>query len=297
MEFASLPAARPLLSVLSSTSLRSATLLSPIVIKVGGSTLEDIPALHSLWAQVVRVAATSPVVIVHGGGKAVDALLKRLNMSVERREGLRVTPDDQIGLITGVLAGTVNKQLVAAINTAAPAAKSPTPKAVGLCLGDAGLCRCVKLTRTPSGVPVDLGRVGEVASGDARVITALLRENFVPVVSSIGIDDSGGLLNINADDAAAALASILHASRLVLLTDVSGVRGGDGIVRPTLNAAQISAMIASGEISGGMIPKVRSALGVAQSTRAPVVILSGESADHLANHLAGHHVGTTILPD
>jgi acetylglutamate kinase len=235
---------------------------------------------------------------VHGGGKAVDSLLKRLNMSVERREGLRVTPDDQIALITGVLAGTVNKQLVAAINTAtATHTTAPTPKAIGLCLGDAGLCRCVKLTRTPSGVPVDLGRVGEVASGDPRVITALLRQNFIPVISSIGIDDAGGLLNINADDAAAALASILHASRLVLLTDVTGVRAADGIVRPTLNAAQISAMIASGEISGGMIPKVRSALAVAQSTRAPVVILSGESADHLANHLAGQSVGTTILPD
>lgn len=264
-----------------STTLRD---IRPIVIKIGGSTLEDIGKLGSLWSALVRVAAERPVVLVHGGGKAVDALLSRLGMTVERKQGLRVTPDDQMGLIAGVLAGTVNKQLVGAINAAGGPGGG---RAVGLALGDGSMVECRQIS-------AELGRVGNVSGGDAEVVKVLLGARFLPVVSCIGADASGGLLNINADDAAAGIAKAVGAASLVLLTDVPGIKGGDGVLRPTLTASEIEAMIAEGAITGGMIVKARSAVDAAKSTGSSVVIMSGESPDALTKYLGGEQVGTTI---
>lgn len=248
------------------------------VIKIGGSTLEDIGRLGALWAALVKIARGT--VLVHGGGKAVDALLKKLDLPVERRNGLRVTPPDQMDLIAGVLAGTVNKKLVGAINAAGG-------RAVGLCVGDGGMLACRVMSE-------DLGRVGEVVGGGGGVLGPLLEGGYLPVVSSIGLDESGGLLNLNADDAAAGIAAAVRASRLILLTDVPGIKGAGGAVRPTLNAREIEAMIASGEISGGMIVKARSAVEASRKTGAAVVILSGETPDALMRSLAGEQVGTTV---
>ena len=122
----------------------------------------------------------------------------------------------------------------------------------------------------------------------------LLKAGYLPVVSSIGMDASGGLLNLNADDAAAGIAGAVGASRLVLLTDVPGIKGGDGVLRPTLTASQVEAMIASGEITGGMIVKARSAVAAGRAAGAAVVIMSGETPDALLRYLAGGSVGTTI---
>lgn len=251
-----------------------------VVIKIGGSTLEDVGRLAPLWSALVQVARTRPIVLVHGGGKAVDALLKRLDLPVERKNGLRVTPPDQIDLITGVLAGSVNKQVVGALNAAGG-------RAVGLCLGDGKMVESRVLSQ-------DLGRVGEVTGGDARVLADLLAAGYLPVVSSIGIDAAGASLNINADDGAAAIARALRAASLVLLTDVPGIKGGDGVLRPTLTASAIEQMILAGEITGGMIVKARSAAGVSKSTGAGVVILSGETPEPLLGFLAGRTVGTTV---
>ena len=260
--------------------MRQAGIQSGIVIKIGGSTLEDVSKLAALWAALVQVSRSMPIVLVHGGGKAVDSLLNRLGMPVERRNGLRVTPPDQMGLIAGVLAGTVNKQLVGAINAAGG-------RAVGLCLGDGGMVECRQMSES-------LGRVGEVVGGEGAILKPLLAGGFLPVVSSIGIDAAGGLLNVNADDAAAGIARAIGASRLVLLTDVPGIKGADGVLRPTLTASQIEAMITGGEITGGMIVKARSAVAAATSTGSSVVIMSGESPDALMRFLAGETVGTTI---
>lgn len=250
-----------------------------MVIKVGGSTLEDVARLGPLWRML---ASMRGVVLVHGGGKAVDALLGRLQIPVERRDGLRVTPPEQIDLIAGVLAGSVNKRLVGALNAAGASA-------VGLCLGDGAMVAC----RVAA---AELGRVGTVEGGRADLLRVLMEQGFMPVVSSIGIDDGGGLLNINADDAAAGVAAALRARRLVLLTDVAGIKGRDGVVRERLGAGEVEAMIASGEISGGMIVKARSALAAARSTGAAVVILSGETPEPLQFLLQGRPVGTTIEP-
>lgn len=256
-----------------------------MVIKIGGSTLEDIGRLGSLWGALAGMAG---VVIVHGGGKAVDGLLKRLEMPVERRNGLRVTPPEQMELIAGVLAGSVNKRLVGAINAAGAARGSGRAgSAVGLCLGDGGMVACRRMSE-------ELGRVGEVVGGGCEVVKALLSAGYLPVISSIGMDAEGGLLNVNADDAAAGIAGAIGAGRLVLLTDVSGIKGGDGVVRARLTEAEVEGMIESGEITGGMIVKARSAVAASKSTGAAVVILSGESPEALMRYVAGEMVGTTI---
>jgi acetylglutamate kinase len=193
---------------------------------------------------------------------------------------LRVTPPEQMELIAGVLAGSVNKRLVGAMNAAGG-------RAVGLCLGDGAMVACRRMSE-------ELGRVGEVTGGECGVVRTLLAAGYLPVVSSIGIDEAGELLNVNADDAAAGIAGAIGARRLVLLTDVAGIKGGDGVVRARLTSAEIEAMIASGEITGGMIVKARSAVEAARSTGAAVVIVSGESPESLMRLLAGKKVGTTI---
>jgi acetylglutamate kinase len=265
----------------------------PIVIKIGGSILEDLHALAPLWRALVRLASPAGdgparLVLVHGGGKAVDALLARLNLPVARKQGLRVTPPDQIDLVAGVLAGAVNKKLVGAFSASGG-------RAVGLCLGDGPLLAAAPMTAAPDGTPVDLGRVGVVTGGSPRLLTTLLQGGYIPIVSSIGIDASGGMLNLNADDAAGALASALPASRLILLTDVPGIKGADGGLIESASLAAIDGLIASGVITGGMIPKVRAAADVARRG-IPVTIMSGDDPGALQHVAAGGSAGTTILP-
>jgi acetylglutamate kinase len=260
----------------------------PIIIKIGGVALEQQRAAPELWRALLDLHQRSGVVLVHGGGKAVDALLAKLSMPTQRREGIRITPPDQMDVIAGVLAGSVNKSLVGAINAASDGART----AVGLCLGDGGAVRASKATR----FAFDPGRVGEVdlAATQGRLIATLLRDGFIPVLSSIGIDDAGDLLNINADDAAAALAKALSASALVLLTDVEGVKDERGSVVPTLDHAAIERMIASGAIAGGMIPKVRAALDTSRAIAAPVTIMSGSDTSALERWAKGEPVGTRV---
>lgn len=258
----------------------------PIVIKIGGSTLDGHGENPAMWRALAGLAGRTPggVVLVHGGGKAVDRQLARLGVVSERREGLRVTPMGQIGDIAGVLAGTVNKSIVAELNRAGA-------RAVGLFLGDGAMTHCRVLR--PNGV--DLGRVGEVAGGDGGLARVLLSAGFLPVVSSIGLD-SDGFLNVNADDAAAGLAGTLRARSLVLLTDVPGIKGADGAIVPRLTVAGVEQLILAGVISGGMIPKSRAATKIAVEFGVSVVILSGENPSHLTRWAEGGQVGTAIVP-
>lgn len=257
----------------------------PLIIKIGGSTLEDRAATASLWPALVELHAARPggVVLVHGGGKAVDRQLDRMGFTTERREGLRITPEDQIDQVVGVLAGSVNKALVGAIGAAGG-------RAVGLCLGDGGLARCEQRR----GLSFDPGRVGEVTGGDGRLVAVLTGAGFLPVISSIGLDRDGRALNVNADDAAAGLVGVLGASGLVLLTDVPGVMDSAGRVLHELTVERCEAMIASGEIKGGMIPKVRAATRIAAGG-VEVVILSGDPAG-LLSWIRGGAVGTRFVP-
>ncbi len=261
----------------------------PLVVKIGGASLEQQLDNPTLWQALVEKHTTHAggVVLVHGGGRKVDSLIDRLGMKTERREGIRITPEDQMDVIAGVLAGTVNKQLVGAINMAVRG--SP---AVGVCLGDGGVLATRKATR----FSFDPGRVGEVdTKGHARLLRELLRLKFLPVVASIGIDAQGGLLNVNGDDAAAGVARALGAAALVLLTDVDGVRGADGRTIEELAPARVEGLITNGVISGGMVPKTRSAVETARHIGSPVVIVSAQPSSFAA-YLRGEQVGTRVLP-
>ncbi|MFO0861940.1 MAG: acetylglutamate kinase [Phycisphaerales bacterium] len=264
----------------------------PLIIKIGGTTLENQSKELDLWRSIVALSRShrGGVILVHGGGKAVDRLLDRLGVTPTRVQGLRVTPEDQIPEIVGVLAGSVNKSLVGCLQRAGG-------RGVGLCLGDGAMLRCRKVAplATESG-PADLGRVGEVVVDGAggELARSLLAAGFLPVLCSIGLDEEGSPLNLNADDAAAGLARVLRASALVLLTDVEGIKDKSGKLIPHATPAEIERLIASGDIYGGMIPKTRAAARVAQDIGAPVVILSGDRPEHLLRWTRGEAAGTRI---
>lgn len=275
------------MSIAATNGAGSAHPNGPLVVKIGGATLEAQAAAPDLWASLVALARSHPggLVLLHGGGKAVDRLMDRLGIKPERKQGLRITPSDQIPEITGVLAGTVNKSLVGCLLRAGG-------KPVGLCLGDGALVQ----SRVMQGLAFDPGRVGEVVvrEQDGQLARVLLSNGYIPVLSSIGLDDRGEPLNLNADDAAAGVAKVLKAAALVLLTDVEGVKGKDGKVIPQLKHADVETLIGTGAITGGMIPKARSCSAVAASG-IPVVILSGDRPEHLIRWTKGESVGTRFV--
>lgn len=259
----------------------------PVVIKLGGLAVESPERAGPLLRAIADAhRASGGVVLVHGGGKAVDDHLSRLGIVSERREGLRVTGEREIGEIVSVLAGKVNKSIVGAL-------QSMGAQAVGMCLGDGGFARCRRFA--PGGV--DIGFVGEVTGGDPRLLHVLLEEGFIPVLSPIGFDESGHALNINGDDAAAGTAAIVGARLLVLLTDVPGVLDGRKKMIESLDAELAGSLIEAGVISGGMIPKVRAALGAADRAGVPAVIASWNDPAVIVALVRGDAGGTRFEPE
>ncbi len=259
----------------------------PLVIKLGGAAVDSSIELDDLYAAIVQLHRTLPngVVVVHGGGAAVDQHLDRLGLVSDRHDGIRITPADHIDEIVGVLAGRVNKGLVARLQRCGA-------EAVGLCLGDGHIAQISKVTD----LPIDPGRVGEVTGGNARLITLLLSEGFLPVLASIGFDHEGQTLNVNADTAAAGIARVLNASSLLFLTDTPGVLDRHGAMIKSLSPIEIETAIESGEIQGGMIAKVRSAALASTSAEIPVTIASWNDPETLTELTKGAAVGTRILP-
>ncbi len=260
---------------------------APLVVKLGGAALDEPESCHDLWDALAAIHQAEPggLVLVHGGGKAVDRKFAALGYQSERREGIRITPPEHIEEVVAVLAGVSNTHVVGRMQ----AAGAP---AVGLCLGDGFFTRTVKSTR----YEFDPGRVGEIKGGDAKLITTLLGAGFMPVLSSIGLDEQGHFLNVNADEAAAAVAAILGARELVLLTDVAGVLNDAGEVIRTLDEMEIDRLIASGAIWNGMIPKVHGALEAANAAGAPAVIASWKDPAALMKAVHGEPAGTRVLP-
>ncbi len=274
----------------------------PVVIKAGGATLEDPGARDNLLHAIADLSRRpGGIVFVHGGGAAVDRHLDRLGMATLRREGIRITPPEQVEEIAGVLAGRFNKGVVAALNRAGA-------RAVGLCLGDGGAIATRRATR----YAFDAGRVGEVVvdagdpgargpgpgarTGPGDMYRVLIAAGFLPVVASIGFDEAdGGFLNVNADDAASGIARALGAEALVLLTDVPGILDGRKHLVREADRAGIEAMIARGEITGGMIVKARAAADTAAAIGAPVVITSGTDAVAMRALASGEPAGTRVV--
>lgn len=255
---------------------------NPLIIKLGGVLLDSEEALSRLFDALksYRNQHQRPLVIVHGGGCLVDELMKKLNLPVKKQQGLRVTPADQIDIITGALAGTANKTLLAW-------AKKYAISAVGLSLGDADIARVTQLDET-------LGHVGHVTAGDPALLNTLLDAEYLPIISSIGITDDGQLMNVNADQAATALAAALGAD-LILLSDVSGILDGKGQKIDEMSAVKAEQLIAQGIITDGMVVKVNAALDAARVLNRPVDIASWRHAEKLPDLFNGVAIGTRII--
>jgi len=218
------------------------------LLKVGGAELQEGPALDQLVDALVPMASTQGLVVVHGGGPEIAGLQKRLGLEPCFVEGLRVTDEESLWVAEMVLSGAVNKRLIGRL-------VARGVRAIGLSGVDAGLLRACKMMH-PAG---DLGRVGEITHVDVTCLQQLLDCGFVPVISPISLGADGCAFNVNADHAALAIARALGVAEMIYLTDVPGVML-QGAVLPSLNADEALRLIAEEHITGGMIPKVRSAL-------------------------------------
>ena len=255
--------------------------MNTVVIKVGGAFMQADELALELLDVIKQLQQKLCVVLVHGGGPMVEELLAALNMTSHKVAGLRVTPAEQMPLIAGALAGTANKQLC---GLAIKAGLNP----VGLSLADGKMC-------IGSVLNPELGRVGSVVAGDPQLLKLLVSNEMLPIISSIGADPQGQLLNVNADQAATVIAQLLDAE-LIMLSDVPGVLDGNKELLSQLDGAQITQLINDGVIRDGMIVKVQAALTAAESLGRSVTIASWKSAAKLLGFLHNQAVGTLISP-
>ncbi|MEM6625452.1 MAG: acetylglutamate kinase [Pseudomonadota bacterium] len=268
-----------------------------VVIKYGGHAMVDETLAAGFAKDVVLLKhlGVNPVV-VHGGGPQIGAMLERLGVQSEFEDGLRVTDEATMEVVEMVLAGAINKSIVRAMNAAGG-------KAVGLSGADANLISARKARRTKrdpdSNIEriLDLGFVGEPEHVDPSVLEALAiaDEDFIPVVAPIGVDKEGARYNINADVAAGAVAAALQASRLLLLTDVSGVLDNDGELIRELDLGGAENLIAEGVAKGGMIPKLETAVQAVEKGVEAAVVLDGRAPHALLMELFTEHGAGTLI--
>lgn len=267
-----------------------------IVVKYGGNAMTD-EILQQQFAQDVALltAMGVPVVVVHGGGPQIDAMLKRVGIEGQFVQGMRVTDADTMSIVDGVLCGNVQGQIVNLINQAG---KSYGVRAVGISGKDGRMIRVKKMllpdVQNPE-IQHDIGLVGEVIGVDAAPIDALLDAEFLPVVSPIAADDQGVTHNVNADVAAGEIAVAVRANKLMLLTNIKGVLDKASMLIPTINTDSAAALKADGTLYGGMLPKIDSALDAAQRGVGAVHIVDGREPHVLLQCLlTDTDVGTAI---
>lgn len=255
-----------------------------VVIKLGGHAMGSDDAMRSFARDVVlmRQVGLNPVV-VHGGGPMINAMLDKLGIESTFVNGKRVTDQATMDVVEMVLSGTVNSRLVQAIS-------EEGGKAVGLSGKDAGMMICDQTDPA-------LGLVGTPSEIDTTIITDLHAAHAIPVIAPLGMGRDGETFNINGDTVAGAIAGALKADRLLLLTDVAGVKNKDGKVLTEINTAQVADLIADGTIAGGMIPKTETATAaIAQGVRG-VVILDGRVDNAVLLELfTNHGAGSLIRP-
>jgi acetylglutamate kinase len=246
-----------------------------MVIKYGGNAMVEDHLKDSFARDVVmmKLVGLNPVV-VHGGGPQIGALLQRLGKASEFVQGMRVTDSETMDVVEMVLGGLVNKEIVNLINQHGGAA-------VGLTGKDGDLIRARKLLLRRDAPElaapeiIDIGHVGEVESIDAGVVNMLVGGNFIPVIAPIGVGEDGRSYNINADLVAGKMAEVLHAEKLILLTNTAGLLDADGQLIRELDVGRVHALIADGVIHGGMLPKIRCALEAVQGGVRAAHILDG----------------------
>jgi acetylglutamate kinase len=231
-----------------------------IVIKYGGHAMVD-DALKNAFARdivMMKYIGINPVV-VHGGGPQIGTFLKKLGKDSTFIQGMRVTDEETMDIVEMVLVGKVNKEIVGLINHHGGRAVGLSGKDGGLIRADKYLLSAEKAKDTPPEI-IDLGLVGKVREIDGALISALVKDGFIPVIAPTGAGESGETYNINADIVAGAVASALKAEKLVLLTDVAGVLDGEKRLVNTMNDRAARQMIETGVIEGGMFPKVKCCL-------------------------------------
>jgi len=265
-----------------------------IVVKYGGHAMGD-SAIGSMFAEdivLLKQVGMNPIV-VHGGGPQIGQMLERLKIKSSFVDGLRVTDAATVEIVEMVLSGSINKEIVTAINKAGG-------HAVGLSGKDADLIRARKLERTrrdpDSNIEkvLDLGFVGEPTKVNDGVLELFRHSDIIPVIAPIGVGEAGETYNINADTAAGAVAAAVKAKRFLLLTDVVGVLGRDKKLVPQLTLEEAQALIADGTISGGMIPKVATCLEAVIGGVEAAVIIDGRVPHAILLELFAEGAGTLI---
>jgi acetylglutamate kinase len=233
-------------------------------------------------------------VVVHGGGPQIARMLERLKIKSEFVDGLRVTDKDTVDVVEMVLAGSINKEIVTAINAAGGFA-------VGLSGKDGNLIRAQRLRRTKrdpgSNIEriLDLGLVGEPSEVDPHILDFYERSDITPVIAPIGVGPGGETLNINADTAAGAIAAAIGAQRFILLTDVEGVLDNDHKLIQEMTAAEARRLISDGVITGGMIPKIETCLDAIDRGVEGAVIVDGRVPHVLLLELFTEHGAGTLV--
>lgn len=268
------------------------------VIKYGGHAMGE-SELFRLFARdvvLLRQVGINPVV-VHGGGPQIGRMLDRLKIKSEFIDGLRVTDKDTVDVVEMVLAGSINKEIVSAINAAGGFA-------VGLSGKDGNLIQAQRLRRTKrdpnSNIEriLDLGLVGEPSEVNPHILDFYERSDITPVIAPIGISAGGETLNINADTAAGAIAAAVGAKRLLMLTDIEGVLDRNGKLIPLMTMAEARRYIADGTIRGGMIPKIETCLEAVGKGVEGAVIIDGRVPHTLLLELFTEHgAGTLVVAD
>ena len=254
------------------------------LLKLGGELLEGPVAMREVASAAARLAAEGPLVIVHGGGRAIDAELRAKGIEPRFVDGLRITDADTLDVVIAVLAGRNNTALVAALHAAGV-------RAVGLTGADGaiGLSERAPLFTAASGEQVDLGLVGQPVDTTGSLLKNLTRDGYVPVIASIGIDANGTLLNVNADTLAAHLAGAMGAARLIIAGGTAGVLDGEGNPIVALDLQRVDAMIASGEAHSGMVAKLAACRTAIAHGVAEVAIVSGRGVMDF-NEAVGTHL-------
>ena len=268
-----------------------------IVVKYGGNAMTETQLKHSFAKDIVlmKLVGLNPV-IVHGGGPQIGNFLQQLNIHSEFVDGMRVTDSETMDVVQMVLGGLVNQDIVSLINQTGG-------RAIGLTGKDASLIEAKKMLiekATPSLTApeiIDIGHVGEVTHINREVLDIASNSDLIPVIAPIGTDKAGQTFNINADLVAGAIAEELKAEKLILLTDVSGVEDENGKLLSRLNSKQVSSLISSNTIHGGMLPKIQCALDAVSRGVNSAHIIDGRVAHAvLLEVLTDEGVGTKITP-
>jgi acetylglutamate kinase len=265
-----------------------------IVVKFGGNAMAGTVAEDFAQDIVLMKQTGMEPVVVHGGGPQIGAMLKKLAIPSTFIDGLRVTDQAAMEVVEMVLTGSINKQIVTGINAAGG-------HAVGLSGKDGNLVIAKKIERvkidlvTHESKSIDLGFVGEPEKINPEVLRTFIKSNLIPVIAPVGVGRRGETFNINADTVAGSVAGAMQAERLVLLTDVEGVFDREGKLIPRLSLREARTLIANGTISGGMIPKIETAIDAVENGVGAAVILDGRIPHVLLLELFTQHGAGTLI--